>query len=66
MSFRATVVQPAYEIGRQGAEMLIRHIESGEPQQPVEIRLMPELHIRESTRPRGAVTSWPAYARSAD
>jgi DNA-binding LacI/PurR family transcriptional regulator len=61
-----TVIQPAYEIGRQGAEMLIRHIESGEPQQPVEIRLMPELHIRESTRPRGAVASWPSYARSAD
>ena len=61
-----TVVQPAYEIGRQGAEMLIRHIESGEPPQPVEIRLMPELHIRESTRPRGAVASWTSYARSAD
>jgi LacI family transcriptional regulator len=61
-----TVIQPAYEIGRQGAEMLIRHIESGEPQQPVEIRLMPELHIRESTRPRGSVASWPSYARSAD
>lgn len=48
-----TVVQPAYEIGYKGAEILIEQIESGNTE-PIEIRLQPELLIRESTlRPVG-------------
>ena len=44
-----TVVQPAYEIGYQGAKLLIRQIESGQPPEPASIRLTAELRIREST-----------------
>ena len=47
-----TVVQPAYEIGFKGAELLIEQIEAGRSNNvPVEIRLQPELRIRESTLP---------------
>lgn len=47
-----TVVQPAYEIGYKGAELLIEQIERGGPDyKPVEIRIQPELRIRESTLP---------------
>jgi LacI family transcriptional regulator len=47
-----TVVQPAYEIGYKGAELLIEQIECGGPKhKPVEIRIQPELRIRESTLP---------------
>ena len=51
---RLTVVaQPAYEMGRLGAELLIRRIEGRETSPaPVEIRLAPELIVRESTAPR--------------
>jgi LacI family transcriptional regulator len=62
-----TVIQPAYELGHRGTELLIGHIESGEPEEPVQIRLMPELRIRESTLPRGATACWPSSpARSVD
>jgi LacI family transcriptional regulator len=43
------VVQPAYDIGYKGAELLLREIETGKPDTPVHIRLTPELRIREST-----------------
>jgi LacI family transcriptional regulator len=43
------VAQPAYELGYQGAELLIRQIESGETEKPIQIRLKPELRIRESS-----------------
>ncbi len=43
------VVQPAYEIGYQGAEILIREIEGEKNQVPVNIRLKPELRVRESS-----------------
>jgi len=45
-----TVVQPAYEIGYKAAELLIKQITSG-PVAAVNIRLQPELRIRESTLP---------------
>jgi LacI family transcriptional regulator len=44
------VAQPAYQIGYQGAELLIKRVEHKLPsRQPVGIRLEPELKIREST-----------------
>ena len=51
---RLTVVaQPAYEIGRMGAELLIARLEGREKsEQPVRIMLMPELVVRESTSSR--------------
>lgn len=51
---RLTVVaQPAYEMGRLGAELLIRRIEGKETSaEPVEVRLAPELIVRESTAAR--------------
>lgn len=52
-----TVVQPAYEIGYQGAEMLIRAIEGDEPKPAASIRLRPELRIRESTFRRVALAA---------
>jgi len=62
-----TVIQPAYHIGYRGTELLIRHIESGEPETPVQIRLTPELRIRESTLPRGGAASWhPSLAKTGD
>jgi LacI family transcriptional regulator len=53
---RLTVVaQPAYEMGRLGAELLIRRIEGKEiSSEPVELRLAAELIVRESTAPREA------------
>ena len=53
-----TVVQPAYEIGYKGAEILIDQIESGD-REPVEIRLQPELRIRESTLPASRAAKRP-------
>lgn len=51
---RLTVVaQPAYEMGRLGAELLIRRVEGKETSpEPVAIRLAPELIVRESTAAR--------------
>ncbi len=46
------VVQPAYEIGFQGAKLLIEQIESGKRDQVVEVHLKSELRIRESTSNR--------------
>ena len=43
------VAQPCYQIGYQGAELLLQRIRSELPQKPVHIRLEPELKIREST-----------------
>jgi LacI family transcriptional regulator len=47
-----SVVQPAYQIGYQGVELLLRNRESGEPVAPTQIRLQAELRIGESTLPR--------------
>ena len=44
-----SVIQPAYQIGYQGVELLLRQVESGEPATPVQIRLRAELRIGEST-----------------
>lgn len=51
---RLTVVaQPAYEMGRLGADLLIRRIEGKETAaHPVTLQLAPELIVRESTTPR--------------
>jgi len=51
MQPRLTVVaQPAYEMGRRGAQLLIGRIEHEEmPPGPVRIELTPELIVREST-----------------
>lgn len=46
------VVQPAYEIGYRGAKLLIQQIESGSTQTPVQVNLVAELRIRESTSRR--------------
>jgi LacI family transcriptional regulator, galactose operon repressor len=43
------VRQPCYQIGYQGAELLLRRIQGELPSKPVTIRLEPELKIREST-----------------
>lgn len=53
---RLTVVaQPAYEMGRLGAELLISRIESKDaPPSPTHIQLAPELIVRESTATRRA------------
>lgn len=50
---RLTVVaQPAYEMGRRGAELLIARIEGkAAGPEPVRIELQPELIVRESTGP---------------
>ena len=49
-----TVVrQPIYEMGREAANLLLRHIKKEAPQSPMLVRLAPELVVRESTgRPR--------------
>jgi LacI family transcriptional regulator len=56
MQPRLTVVaQPAYEMGRRGAQLLIARIEHEDiPPEPMRIELTPELIVRESTaaRPR--------------
>lgn len=44
-----TIAQPAYEVGYQGAEMLIRLIEKKEIDQP-NVKLKPELITRETVR----------------
>ncbi len=47
------VAQPVYEMGRLGADLLIRRIEGRETSEgPVRIELPPELIVRESTSPR--------------
>ncbi len=43
------VVQPGYDIGYEGAKLLIDQIKGGVPSVPVETRLIAELRIREST-----------------
>src|SRR5882724_4574562 len=44
-----SVIQPAYQIGYQGVELLLRQVESGEPATPIQIRLRAALRIGEST-----------------
>jgi len=44
------VVQPAYQIGYQGVELLLRQRATGEPRTPVQILLQAELRIGESTQ----------------
>lgn len=44
-----TVVQPAYEIGARGAEMLIQRVEGVVPSEAVCVELPTELHLKEST-----------------
>lgn len=53
---RLTVVaQPAYEMGRLAAELLIRRVEGKETSaEPIALRLAPELIVRESTAAREA------------
>ncbi|MCU1258564.1 MAG: hypothetical protein JWO80_1449 [Bryobacterales bacterium] len=48
------MIQPAYQIGYQGVELLLRQVESGEPTTPVQIRLPAELRVGESTLLRRA------------
>jgi len=43
------VVQPAYQVGYRGAELLIQQIEGAADGRYTELRLKPELRIREST-----------------
>ena len=52
------VVQPAYDIGFQGAELLIRKIEGEKHKTPVAIHLKPELLIREATLPHSRELGW--------
>ncbi len=53
------VSQPEYQIGYQGAKLLIRQIEEGAPPEPVTICLDTELRIRESTLQRVGPASRP-------
>ncbi|MBI4893284.1 MAG: LacI family DNA-binding transcriptional regulator [Acidobacteria bacterium] len=46
-----SIAQPAYEMGRLGAEVLIARIEEKERSAPKRIELAPELNVRESTGP---------------
>jgi DNA-binding LacI/PurR family transcriptional regulator len=46
------VVQPACEIGYRGTKLLIDQIEPDAPEAPVEVKLLAELWIRESTLTR--------------
>jgi DNA-binding LacI/PurR family transcriptional regulator len=49
-----TIVQPAYDIGFQAAELLLNRIESKSAgPKPVTLRLPAALKVRESSRPRG-------------
>lgn len=48
-----TITQPAYEIGRAAAELLIKLIETKRPPAKFEKKVLPtELHVRESSLPR--------------
>jgi len=63
--FRPTitaVVQPVYEIGRLGAEMLLQRLDSGAQSPPVHRKLVTELQVRESTQ--RALTGGRTIARS--
>jgi LacI family transcriptional regulator len=50
-----TIVQPAYQVGYRGAELLIQQIEGAAENQATELLLKPELRIRESTGLRSQV-----------
>ncbi len=54
--FLTVASQPAYEMGRCGAELLLQRLEKGGPAEPTEIVLPTELVVRRSTGPvcRGA------------
>jgi DNA-binding LacI/PurR family transcriptional regulator len=47
-----TVVQPAYDIGRSAAEILLDRIEKAAPAEPVTVRLQAELRVGQSSGPR--------------
>lgn len=49
------VAQPAYEIGYQGAELLIARLNGTAPPEPVHLVLPTELRVRESSALRAAV-----------
>lgn len=53
------VVQPCYQIGYQGAGLLLQRIRGELPKTPVDIRLEPDLKIRESTKAVGAASARP-------
>ena len=53
------VVQPCYQIGYQGAGLLLQRIRGELPKTPVDIRLEPDLKIRESTKAVGAAAARP-------
>jgi LacI family transcriptional regulator len=61
------VVQPAYDIGYRGAKLLIQQVETGVPEEPVDIRLEAELRVRESSlwRPTPAPQSVAGVATKA-
>lgn len=52
-----SVRMPRFETGKQAAELLIRHIESGEILKPQTVRFDAELVVRDSTRPLDAPRS---------
>lgn len=49
--FLTVASQPAYEMGRRGAELLLQRLELGGPAEPAEIILPTELVVRRSTGP---------------
>lgn len=57
------VVQPCYQIGYQGAGLLLQRIRGELPKKSVDIRLEPDLKIRESTN---TITSASAHSRKSD
>jgi LacI family transcriptional regulator len=45
-----TIRQPAYELGRQAAELLLADIDAGVPEHATHVSHVPTLVVRESTR----------------
>jgi LacI family transcriptional regulator len=60
------VIQPAYQVGYRGAELLIQQIEGAIKDKYTELRLKPELRIRESTLSRGHAQNQPLEDRFSD
>ena len=57
------VVQPCYQIGYQGAGLLLQKIHGETHETPLNIRLEPELKIRESTKGVAMDAAHPHAAR---
>jgi LacI family transcriptional regulator len=55
-----TMVQPAYDIGRRAAELLLDRINGTAPREPITVRLPAHLEVRESSA-RPSVTRRPTY-----